>query len=340
MAKTRVICTIGPSSQDAVLLRRMMLAGMSVARLNFSHGALRQHQQRLDLIRSLNKRYRRNTEILQDLEGYRLRIGALQGGKPAQLKKRQIILLTNRNVAAGDNIIPFDYKGPLSDIKAGSRIYIDDGNIVLLVKRRLGHYLKAEVVIGGLLKEHKGINIPDTKLKFKGLTDKDKKDLDFGIKNKVEYIAQSFVRDKQDILSLRKFIGDRLPCCKIIAKIENRPGIKNIDEILDVCEGVMVARGDMGVSLPVYEIPVIQKMIIKKCNQRRKLVITATQMLESMTENLIPERSEVSDVANAVLDGSDFVMLSAETAVGKHPAETVKMMQQIIRFTERFSGSK
>ena len=336
MTKTKIICTIGPASQNATLLRKMMFTGMSVARLNFSHGELSQHQIRLNLIRTLNRKYRRGTKILQDLEGYRLRIGEFQDKKPIELKKRQIILLTNQDIRAKNNIIPFNYKGALGDIKTGNHIYIDDGNIVLLVKGRLRHYLKAEVVIGGILKEHKGINIPDMKLEFQGLTYKDKEDLEFGIKNKVEYIAQSFVRDKQDILTLRRFIGNRLPHCKIIAKIENRPGIRNIDEILDVCDGVMIARGDMGVSLPIYEIPIIQKMLIKKCNQRNKFVITASQMLESMTENLRPHRAEVTDVANAVLDGSDFLMLSAETAVGKYPVEAVRMMHQIIKFTERF----
>jgi pyruvate kinase len=338
MTKTKIICTIGPASQDAAVLSKMVLSGMSVARFNFSHGELIHHQGRLDLIRRLDKRYRRNTGILQDLEGCRLRIGDFQDNNPVELKNGQIILLTNRDIRAKDNVIPFNYKGELADIKTGSHVYIDDGNIVLLIKGRRQNYLKAQVLIGGLLKEHKGINIPDMKLKFKGLTRKDKEDIEFGIKNRVQYIAQSFVRDKRDILSLRRFIGTRLPHCKIIAKIENRPGIKNIDEILDACDGAMIARGDMGVSLPIYEIPIIQKMIIKKCNQRKKLVITATQMLESMTENLRPERAEVTDVANAVLDGSDFLMLSAETAVGRYPVETVRMMHRIIKFTERFIG--
>ncbi len=336
MTRVKIIATIGPASQNAAILRKMMLAGMSVARFNFSHGLLIQHRRRLDLIRRLNKIHRKDTQILQDLEGYRLRIGAFQGKKLMELKKGQVILLTNRDVPARGNIVPFNYQGSLRDIKTGSHIYIDDGNILLLIKGYRQGYLKAEVVSGGILKEHKGINIPQMKLEFKGLTPKDREDLEFGIKNKVEYIAQSFVRDKQDILTLRRFIGTRLPRAKIIAKIENRQGIRNIDEILDVSDGIMVARGDLGVSLPIYEIPIIQKMIIKKCNQRNKLVITATQMLESMAENLRPERAEVSDVANAVLDGSNFLMLSAETAVGKYPVETVRMMHKIIKFTERF----
>lgn len=194
--------------------------------------------------------------------------------------------------------------------------------------------LRAEVIVPGLLKQHKGINIPGINLRFSGLTDKDKKDIEFSLRNKVDYIAQSFVRSKNDILSFRDPVKDRLPGCKIIAKIENREGIKNIDEIIKVCDGIMVARGDMGVSLPIYEIALIQKMIIKKCNQMKKIVITATQMLESMTENLRPTRAEVTDVANAFLDGSDCLMLSAETAIGRHPVESVDMMNRIIKFTE------
>jgi len=184
------------------------------------------------------------------------------------------------------------------------------------------------------------VNIPDVNLRFKGLTDKDKEDIEFGFKHKPDFIAQSFVRDKEDIIAVRKFIGTRLPACKIIAKIENRQGIKNIDKIIRVSDGIMVARGDMGVSLPIYEIPIIQKMIIKKCNYAKKLVITATQMLESMTENIRPTRAEVTDVANAILDGTDFTMLSGETAAGKFPVEAVKMMNQIARFTEKFKGNK
>jgi pyruvate kinase len=234
-----------------------------------------------------------------------------------------------------DNIIPFDYQGSLRDIKAGSLIFIDDGNIALLVKARVKRALRAEVVIPGILKERKGMNFPGLNLKFKGLTEKDRIDIQFGLENKVDYIAQSFVRDKSDILQIRDFARRSLPACKIIAKIENRQGIKNIEGIIEVSDGIMIARGDMGVSIPLYEIPIVQKEIIKKCNKARKFVITATQMLESMVENIRPTRAEVTDVANAVLDGSDFLMLSAETAAGKYPTEAVKMMNQVIRFTEQ-----
>jgi pyruvate kinase len=339
MEKSRIICTIGPASDSPVVLRNMMLAGMDVARLNFSHGTHADHQRRIDLIRKLNKKYRRRIRILQDLEGYRIRIGRFKKRKAVGLKKRQALFLTNRK-GAPDNgtVIPFDYNGPLKDIRIGSLIYIDDGNIVLEVKGRTTDSLRTEVIIPGLLKERKGVNIPDANLQFDGLTDKDKKDIQFGIRNRVDCIAQSFVRDKEDIIHIRNLIQDSLPSCQIIGKIENRQGIENIDRILEVADGIMVARGDMGVSLPIYEIPMIQKMIIRKCNERKKSVITATQMLESMTEHIRPTRAEVTDVANAILDGSDFVMLSGETAIGRYPVETVRMMNQIVKFTERFVG--
>ena len=337
MSERKIICTIGPASDSPAVLRNMMLAGMDVARLNFSHGTHAEHQRRVDLIRRLSKRYRRNIRILQDLEGYRIRVGRFEKKKAINLKKGKTVLLTNRIGVSGDeHTIPFDYRGSLEDIKAGSSIYMDDGSILLKVKGRTKFYLKAEVLIPGILKERKGINIPDLKLKFSDLTGKDEADIQFGIRNRVSYIAQSFVRDKEDVIRVRDAIRENLPACQLIAKIENRDGIKNIDRILDVSDGVMVARGDMGVSLPIYEIPMLQKMLIKKCNQRKKFVITATQMLESMTEHIRPTRAEVTDVANAILDGSDFVMLSEETAVGKYPVEAVRMMNQIIKFTERF----
>lgn len=330
----KIICTIGPASSDVTTLRKMMLSGMDVARLNFSHGTHRQHAARITLVRQLNRKYRRHVRILQDLEGYRIRVGEFRDHQPIQLKRREKVILANRDFPGGGKIIPFDYKGDLKDIKAGSRIFLDDGNLELLVKKATAGFLKTEVVIPGMLKESKGINIPGVNLKFKGLTPKDRMDIEFGVRHRVDYIAQSFVRGASDILPIRNLIKDRLPSCEIIAKIENRDGIKNIDEIIDVSDGIMIARGDMGVSIPIYEIPIVQKEIIRKCNRERKFVITATQMLESMVDNLRPTRAEVTDIANAILDGSDFLMLSAETAAGRHPVEAVRMMDRIIKFTE------
>lgn len=335
LAKTKIIATLGPASEKRTVLRKMILAGMDVARLNFSHGNHATHLNLINIIRALNKKYKRHIRILQDLEGYRIRIGHL-AGDAIDLKKKDMILLTNKKSKCEKGVIPLDYDGALSDIKTGSFIYIDDGNIALLVKARRMGYLKVEVIAGGRIKSNKGVNIPDIKLKFKDLTKKDKLDLAFGIKHKVDFIAQSFVRNKQDIINIQKEISSKARY-QLIAKIENRDGIKNIDQILDVVDGIMIARGDMGVSLPIYQVPVIQKMIIKKCKQRKKFAITATQMLESMTEHLRPTRAEVSDVANAILDGSDYVMLSEETAAGLYPFETVKMMDKIIKFTETSS---
>ena len=336
MVKTKIICTLGPASEQATILRKMILAGMDVARLNFSHGNHKEHMMRISLIRKLNKKYRRHVKILQDLEGYRIRIGKFNGknNKSIELKKRQKVYLTNQNNFNDRGIIPFDYNGCLQDIKTGSFIYIDDGYIALRVKSVSKKRIEAEVITPGKLKENKGVNIPGIKLRFKDLTEKDRTDLQFGIKNKVDFIAQSFVRNKNDVLNIKKIIDSSNLKSGIIAKIENREGVKNIDEILEVADGIMIARGDMGVSLPIFEVPILQKMIIKKCIKKKKMVITATQMLESMTEHKRPTRAEVSDIANAVLDGSNYLMLSAETAIGAYPVEAVKMMNDIIKFTE------
>jgi len=335
MPKTKIICTLGPASSKENVLVNMAGAGMGVARLNFSHSTPRVHLARIRLIRKLNKKYRLNVKVLGDLEGYRIRIGRLKGGQAIKVNKSQIVWLTQEDVLGKGNLIPFDYKDSLNVIKKGQHIYIDDGNIALLVLGRQRNRVKAKAVIPGLIKERKGINMPDIKLNFKGLTEKDKESIRFCAENKVDYLAQSFVRSKDDILVIRGYLKKFAYKCKIIAKIENREGIKNIDEIIKVCDGIMVARGDLGVSIPIYEVPIVQKEIIRKCNRAKKFVITATQMLESMTENRIPERAEVSDVANAILDGSDYLMLSAETAVGLYPAGCVDMMNKIVKFTEK-----
>jgi len=335
MVKTKIICTLGPASSNGAVVRKMIAAGMDVARINFSHGSFQERRHSVAMLRRLNKKYRRHIKILGDLEGFRIRIGDLKGGGPLELKKRQALFLTNRPVAGDCRTVPFDYKGSLTDIKKGSFIYIDDGTIMLRVKASKKLLLTTEVIVPGVLQGHKGVNIPDAELKFGGLSLKDKECINFCAFHNFEYIAQSFVRTREDILEIRNYLkGSRVPI-KLIAKIENRQGIMNIEEILGVCDGIMIARGDMGVSLPIYEIPVVQKVIISKCNREKIPCITATQMLESMTEHSRPTRAEVTDVANAILDGTDFVMLSAETAVGKYPVECVRMMNDIIRFTEQ-----
>jgi len=337
MVRTKIICTLGPASSSETVIRKMIRVGMDVGRLNFSHGKPQEMLHKIGLTRLLNVKYRRRIKLLGDLQGHRIRIGDL--ATPVELKKHQTVWLTQQKIKGTHERIPFDYQGPLRTIKNGHQIFIDDGNIALEVIGRAKYRLKAKVIISGLLKEHKGINIPEARLEFGGISQKDIYDILFCEKNSIEYIAQSFVRTKKDILDVREVLGLNSRC-QIIAKIENREGIKNIDEIIKASDGIMIARGDMGVSLPIYEIPIIQKMIIKKCNRAGKFVITATQMLESMVENLRPTRAEVTDVANAIIDGTDFVMLSAESAVGKYPAETVDLMNNIIKFTEGYLKAK
>jgi pyruvate kinase len=335
MPRTKIIATLGPVSSSYAVLRKMFTAGLDVVRLNFSHGSHKQHLDSIKLIRQLNKKYRRHIRIMQDLEGLRIRIGRFKGAKTRFLKNRTVVWLTNDAEVCGPRTIPFDYKGDLNRIRPGQLIYIDDGNLSLRVKNTSGNSIKAVVVEGGILKERKGINIPDVDLGFEGITAKDKKDIEFGIKHQVDYIALSFVRDENDIRQAAALIKPRLPDCQLVAKIENRQAIENIDGIIEAADGIMIARGDMGVAIPIYEVPIIQKRIIRKSNVAGKYVITATQMLEHMTEHSRPTRAEVTDVANAIIDGTDFVMLSAETAVGRFPYQSVLMMNEIIKFTEK-----
>ena len=335
MPRTKIIATLGPASNNYTVMRKMFAAGLDVVRLNFSYGSHKQHLDFIKLVHQINKKYRRHIRIMQDLEGLRIRVGRFKGAKTRLLRNRTVVWLTNDAKACGPKTIPFDYKGDLGQIKPKQLIYIDDGNLVLRIKSTSVNSIKAVVVEGGILKERKGINIPDVDLKFKGITTKDKKDIEFGIKHNVDCIALSFVRDESDIRQAASLIKPRLSNCRLVAKIENRQAIENIDGIIKAADGIMIARGDMGVAIPIHEVPIIQKRIIRKCNAARKFVITATQMLEHMTEHSRPTRAEVTDVANAIIDGTDFVMLSAETAVGRFPYQSVLMMNEIIKFTEK-----
>ncbi len=332
--KTKIIATLGPSSTSESIIRRMMKAGLDIVRLNFSHGTHQEHRRRIGIVRKLNAVLGRRIRILGDLEGHRIRIGELKDHKPLELKKGTVFWLSQENIAGEGSVAPFDYEGPIGDIKKGLHIYIDDGTIDLQVIAVSKKTVKTRVIAGALLKEHKGINIPGARLRFARLTLQDKTDIEFAVEERLDFIAQSFVRTKRDVEEVSTRVRGRLPGCGIIAKIENREGIANIDGIIKASDGIMIARGDMGVSIPIYEVPIIQKEIIAKCNRNKKFVITATQMLEHMTEDRIPTRAEVTDVANAVLDGSDAVMLSAETASGLYPVEAVAMMNRIIAFTE------
>lgn len=335
MPRAKIIATLGPASSNYTVLRKMFTAGLDAVRLNFSHGSHKQHLDSIKLVRVLNQKYRRHIRIMQDLEGFRIRIGRFQDAGTMLLKNRTVVWLTNDIKACGPKTIPFDYKGRLSPIKPKQLIYIDDGNIRLRVKSVSDNSIKAEVLEGGILRERKGVNIPDAEIEFEGITEKDKRDIEFGIKHNVDYIALSFVRDADDVIKASELIKPRLPNCQVVAKIESRQAIENIDTIIKAADGIMIARGDMGVAVPIYEVPIIQKRIIQKCNAVGKFVITATQMLEHMTEHSRPTRAEVADVANAIIDGTDFVMLSGETAIGLFPYQSVLMMNDIIKFTEK-----
>lgn len=337
MPRTKIIATLGPVSSSETVIRNMVVSGLDVCRLNFSHGDHSAHQRRLDIVRAINRKYRRRIKVLQDLEGNRIRVGRFKDNCPIELEKGQKIWLCRKDIIGTKEEVSLDYEGAFSDIPAGSDIFIDDGNIRLKAKKVARDRILAQVICGGYLKEHKGVNIPQGRLKFPRITDKDRQDIQFGIKNRVDYIAQSFVRDKYDCLAVRKLFKDKSPGSLLVAKIECRKAIENIDDIIEASDAVMIARGDMGICVPIWEVPLIQKMIIRKCNRKKKPVITATQMLESMTESLQPTRAEVSDVANAVLDGTDFVMLSAETAAGRYSVESVRMMNQIIKHIEGFA---
>ncbi|OGR68185.1 MAG: pyruvate kinase [Elusimicrobia bacterium GWC2_61_19] len=332
MTKTRILATLGPACAAPAMLRKLYAAGLDAVRLNFSHGTPQDHEAGVKLVRELNRKLRRHILILQDLKGNRIRIGRLK--TPLELKKRQRVTLIQADAAGKPGEIPFDYRGSLKVIKKGHLVYIDDGNIALEVKAPGRDSLTCEVTAGGLLKERKGVNIPLARLDFPLLSDEDRADIEFGVKHRLDFIAQSFVRSREDVSAVARLVKPRHPACKIIAKIEAREAVKNLEEIADAADGIMVARGDLGVMFPLWEVPMLQKRIIKLANRLGKPVITATQMLETMTASPVPTRAEVSDVANAVLDGTDYVMLSAETAAGKYPAEAVRMMDRIVKYTE------
>ena len=333
--RTKIIATVGPACAEPKTLQRMIEAGVSVFRFNFSHSTLADHQALLDRIRMVQRRAHHRVAILQDLEGPRIRTGRFSGADSVSLKAGERFLLYRQHVAGGRHGVSLDYPGLFSQIHRNQMIYIDDGKIHLNVLRVTEQQIVTEVIQEGVLGARKGVNIPGAPLDFPAISQKDVADLAFAIRNRVEYVAQSFVRDAADVLEVKRRLARDLPHGQIIAKIESREGIKSIAEILRAADGIMVTRGDLGISLPIYEIPILQKWLIAACNHRRKPVITATQMLEHMIDHPLPTRAEVSDVANAVIDGSDFVMLSGETAAGRYPVEAVRMMKTIIEHTEK-----
>ena len=336
MKKTKIVCTMGPNTNDKNIMLELAKNGMDVARFNFSHGDYAEHQSRLEILKEVRKELDRPVAALLDTKGPEIRTGVLKDGKKVSLKEGQTFTLTTREIVGDETITHINYSGLNEDVAAGNKILIDDGLIELQVEKVDGTEIVCTVINGGELGEKKGVNVPNVKIKLPALTEKDKEDIRFGIKQGFDFIAASFVRTADCIREIKKMLDAEGSAIKVIAKIENAEGIENLDEIIAVADGIMVARGDMGVEIPAQEVPHIQKEIIRKCNEACKTVITATQMLDSMIRNPRPTRAEVTDVANAVYDGTDAVMLSGETAMGKYPVEALKMMVSIVEETEAY----
>ena len=334
MKKTKIVATIGPASESEVMLINLIKAGMNVCRLNFSHGSHEEHFMRLKNIHSAAEKLGNPTAILQDLSGPKIRIGDFYQER-VMLKKGSIFTLTTK-ACVGDETKAFvNYAALPKEIKKGDSILLDDGKKRLEVISVLGTEIKCRVIVGGETKGRRGVNLPGVSLQISCLTAKDKKDVLFGIEHKVDYVALSFVRRASDIRELRAILTKAKSTARIIAKIETEEAIENIDAIIAETDGVMVARGDLAVEVPAQEVPILQKMIIAKCNVAGKPVIVATQMMESMIKSPVPTRAEVSDVANSILDGADAVMLSEESALGEYPVEAIQMMSNVAGVVEK-----
>ena len=334
MRKTKIICTIGPASENEEILTRMCRSGMNVARLNFSHGTHEEHQIKIDLIKQVREKLGLPIALMLDTKGPEYRIGTFKEGK-VTLNDGDDFTFTVDDVEGDESRVSVSYKRLIEDLNVGDRILLNNGLVIFEVVSLYGNDAKCRVISGGVLSNRKSMNFPNKTMTQDYLSEADKSDLLFGIKNDVDFVAASFVSCEADIRAVRDFLDENGgKDIDIIAKIENRAGVNNIDEICKVADGVMVARGDLGVEIPFVEVPAIQKHLIRKCRLLGKRVITATEMLESMIHNPRPTRAEISDVANAVYDGSSAVMLSGETAMGDHPAEAVRYMAEIAEFTE------
>ena len=331
--RTKIIATIGPASSSAAVIAKLIRAGMDVARLNFSHGEHADHKKRIRLIRQEAAKAEKQIAIIQDLQGPKIRVGAMQNDA-VTLRRGDMVTLTTRKIKGTVSAIPVTYPRLAKDLRAGETILLDDGRLELKVIKKEANALRCRVIRGGALKSNKGINLPGSRISLPSLTHKDREDILFSIEHGVDYIALSFVRSASDIEHARRFIRKQGADIPIIAKIEKPEAIQNLDAIISASDGVMVARGDLGVEMRPEQVPLLQKKIIAACNAAEKPVITATQMLESMIESPQPTRAEASDVANAILDGTDCVMLSGETAVGKYPVQAVEVMARIAVETE------
>lgn len=334
--RTKIVCTLGPSSNTVEDIDRLYRAGMNVVRINFSHGSHEGHKRTIGYVREVANKHKYSIPVLMDLQGPKIRVGSMKDGAQV-IKEGDIVEITSEDVEGSSSLIPIDYSNLLEDASEGNQILIDDGLLELKIVKKGASSLKARVVVGGTLKSRKGVNLPDVKISMSSLTEKDIEDLEFGLRVGVDFVAMSFVRsakDVQDVISRVRAAGSN---ASIIAKIEKPEAVEMIDEIIEEADGIMVARGDLGIEIPSEKVPMVQKLIIDRCRAAGKPVITATQMLDSMINNPRATRAESSDVANAVMDGTDAVMLSGETAAGKYPVEAVQAMNKIIRSVEESS---
>jgi pyruvate kinase len=330
MRRAKIICTIGPACDSEECIRDLMNLGMDVARLNFSHGTHAEHAGRIRRLRRAARSLKRTICILQDLQGPKIRTGRLKNGKPVELETGSVLTITPRKVPGTAALISTDFAGLAREVEPGARVLLSDGRIELRVRAIHGNDVECEVRNGGMLAEHQGINLPGAAVSIPALTEKDKLDLKFGLAHGVDAVALSFVRSADDLRMAHELMRKYRKSVPIVAKLEKPQAIERLEEILEAANAVMIARGDLGVELPPEQVPIIQKRVIQRAALWRRPVITATQMLESMTENPRPTRAEASDVANAIFDGTDVVMLSGETASGRYPRETVAMMVRII----------
>jgi pyruvate kinase len=338
MNKTKTVATIGPSSSSKEVLMKMIENGLDVARLNFSHGSYEDHQKVIDAIREINKELGLNTSMLADLQGPKLRVGEMENGSVEVVTGNKITISTIKQIGT-DKVIYTNYKEFARDVQAGETVLLDDGKLAFRILSTNGvDTVECEIIQGGPLSSKKGLNLPNTKVSLPSLSDKDLSDLEFALQNDIDWIGLSFVRNAQDVIALKEIIAKANKHAKVVAKIEKPEAVDQIDDIIRETDAVMVARGDLGVEIPLERVPLIQKKIVKKCVSAAKPVIVATQMMESMVTNMTPTRAEVTDVANAVLDGADAVMLSGETSVGKYPAEAVRIMNNIITEAETYGG--
>lgn len=333
--KTKIICTMGPKTDDREVLKQLVLNGMDVARFNFSHGEYADHKRRMDLLKSIREETGIPVAILLDTKGPEIRVGLLEKDEPVFIEDGAEFIFTTEEIIGNAKQVSVTYKGLVEDVEPGSRILVDDGLLEFEVLQVEQEKIICRAIAGGMLSMRKGVNVPNVKVNLPAITDKDKQDILFGIEQGIDFIAASFIRSGEAICEVKDFLKKHgAEKIQVIAKIENEEGLCNADDIIEQSDGVMVARGDLGVEIPAKQVPHIQKMLIKKCNERYKPVITATQMLDSMMRNPRPTRAEVTDVANAVYDGTDVIMLSGETAAGKYPVESLKMMCEIAKTAE------